>query len=168
MTGTHAVALVMTAAAAGAAGIPAAEHAGTVAAGPADPAWWWSLMSSSPVWDCWPGHVCNDPVSNPQTSRHTQRHQRWWTSTMRTTGLGLNLACVSFFQALGAKSTTTTSTTNIKYQNLTRNVRKGKGTPFQHILVCRQLHYRQSIKKWSHSTSLKRRVPMAFLHSIVS
>lgn len=67
LTGTHAVALVMTAAAAGAAGIPAAERAETAAAaGPVNPAWWRSLMSSSPVWDCWPGHECNDPVSNPE------------------------------------------------------------------------------------------------------
>lgn len=97
LIGTLAVALVMTAAAAGAAGIPAAEHAGNVAAGPVNPAWWQSLMSSSPVWDCWPGHVCNDPVSDPDTRIHTKtpvmgevNHKEDWT--------GIQFGMCFFFQ----------------------------------------------------------------------
>lgn len=72
-----AVDLVRTAAA-GVAGIPAAEHAGTVAAaGPERPVWGWSKRNSSPVWGYWPGHVCNDPVKTQKGAQTANTSMRW-------------------------------------------------------------------------------------------
>lgn len=67
--------LVRTAAAAGVAGIPAAAHAGIVAAaaGPERPVWGWSQRNSLQVWGCWPGHVCNDPGKTQK--KHKQQTQ---------------------------------------------------------------------------------------------
>lgn len=68
--------LVRTAAAAGVAGIPVAEHAGIVAAaaaGPERPVWGWSQRNSSRVWGCWPGHACNDPGKTQK--EHKQQTQ---------------------------------------------------------------------------------------------